>query len=413
LDNRMQAEIVVIGTELLLGQIIDTNAAYLAQQLSSIGVDLYYKSTVGDNKGRIVEVLKLATGRSDIVITTGGIGPTLDDMTRESVAEVVGVPLELRPHLLEQIKRMMGSRYTENNARQAHIPAGAAAIENAVGTAPGFIVPTPLGGVIVSLPGVPSELRYLTERAVIPYLKERFQISAVIVSRTLKCMGLTESFIDEALDDLITTGSNPTIGLLAQMQLGEIHVRLTAKAADETTAKTLIAPLEAKVRERLGRAVFAADEGEYERVVAELIRQHGLTIAVAECGLTGGAGHELSLALAGDRHFAAAVTANLPEALEQLLDVPGALLRQHGIVSPQVAVAMAHGVRHRNDADLGLAVTGAEHLAGSDETVAYIALAHGDEAITQDEYRRVSNPRLARQRIGRASLQVVYNHLVG
>jgi nicotinamide-nucleotide amidase len=147
----MQAEIVVIGTELLLGQIIDTNAAYLAQQLSNIGVDLYYKSTVGDNRGRIVEVLKLATGRSDIVITTGGIGPTLDDMTRESVAEVVGVPLELQPYLLEQIKHMMGSRYTDNNARQAHIPAGAVVIENPVGTAPGFAAPTPRGGVVVSL----------------------------------------------------------------------------------------------------------------------------------------------------------------------------------------------------------------------------------------------------------------------
>jgi nicotinamide-nucleotide amidase len=409
----MQAEIVVIGTELLLGQIIDTNAAYLAQQLSNIGVDLYYKSTVGDNKGRIVEVLKLASGRSDIVITTGGIGPTLDDMTRESVAEVVGAPLELQPHLLEQIKRMMGSRYTENNARQAHIPAGSVAIENPVGTAPGFIAPTPRNGVVVSLPGVPSELRYLTEHAVIPYLKERFKISAVIASRTLKCMGLTESYIDEALDDLIKTGSNPTIGLLAQMHLGEIHVRLTAKAADEAAAKTLIAPLEATVRERLGTAVFGADEAEYERVVADLLRQHGLTIAVAECGLTGGIGHELSLALAGDRHFAAAVTANLPEALEQLLDVPGSLLEQHGIVSPAVAAAMAHGVRRRNATDLGLAITGAERLPGGDETVACIALAHHDDAITPSEYRRVSSMRFARQRIGRASLQVLYNHLVG
>jgi competence/damage-inducible protein CinA-like protein len=408
----MQAEIVVIGTELLLGQIIDTNAAYLAQQLSSIGIDLYYKSTVGDNKARIVEVLRLATGRSDIVMTTGGIGPTLDDMTRESVADVVGVPLQLQPHLLEQIKHMMGSRYTENNARQAHIPAGATAIENPVGTAPGIITPTPRGGVVISLPGVPSELRYLTEHAVIPYLKERFNISAIIVSRTLKCMGLTESYIDEALDDLITTGSNPTIGLLAQMQLGEIHVRLTAKAADEVAANTLIAPLEVKVRERLGKAVFGVDEAEYERVVAELIRQHGLTIAVAECGLTGGVGHELSLALAGDRHFAAAVTANLPAALEQLLDVPEVLLKQHGIVSPEVAAAMARGIRRRNGTDLGLAVTGVERLHGGDETVAYIALAHGHDAITPGEYRRVSNMRFARQRIGRTSLQVVYQHLV-
>jgi competence/damage-inducible protein CinA-like protein len=408
----MQAEIVVIGTELLLGQIIDTNAAYLAQQLSSIGVDLYYKSTVGDNKGRIVEVLTLATGRSDIVITTGGIGPTLDDMTRESVAAVVGAPLQLQSHLLEQIKHIMGSRYTENNARQAHIPAGSVAIENPVGTAPGFIAPTARGGVVVSLPGVPNELRYLTEHAVIPYLQERFKISAMIFSRTLKCMGLTESYIDEALDDLISSGSNPTIGLLAQMQLGEIHVRLTAKATDEAAAKTLIAPLETKVRERLGTAVFGVDDDAYESVVAGLLRQHGLTIAVAECGLTGGVGHELSLALAGDRHFAAAVTANLPAALEQLLGIPEAFLQRHGLVSPEVAAAMARGVRERNATDLGLAVTGAERLSGGAETVAYMALAHGHDAIAPGEYRRVSNMRFARQRIGRASLQVVYQHLM-
>jgi nicotinamide-nucleotide amidase len=408
----MQAEIVVIGTELLLGQIIDTNAAYLAQQVSSIGVNLYYKSTVGDNKGRIVEVLKLASGRSDIVITTGGIGPTLDDMTRESVAEVLGVPLELQSHLLEQIKAMMGSRYTENNARQAYIPAAARPIENPVGTAPGFIAPTPRGGVIVSLPGVPSELRYLTEHVVMPYLKERFQISAVIVSRTLKCMGLTESYIDEALDDLIKVGSNPTIGLLAQMQLGEIHVRLTAKAADEPAAALLIEPLEVEVRQRLGKAIFGADDVEYEQVVAGLIRQRNLTIAVAEAGLTGGVGHELSLALAGDRHFAAAVVANLPSALEHLVDVPKDLLEQHGTVSPEVAAAMARGVRRRNGTDLGLAVTGAERLPSGNETVAYIALAHDDDAIAAGEYRRVSSMRFARQRIGRASLQVVYTHLV-
>jgi len=408
----MQAEIVVIGTELLLGQIIDTNAAYLAQQLSNIGIDLYYKSTVGDNKRRIVEVLKLATGRSDLVITTGGIGPTLDDMTRESVAEVLGVPLEVQPHLLEQIKRMMGNRYTENNARQAYIPAGALAIENPVGTAPSFLAPTPRGGAVVSLPGVPNELRYLMENAVIPRLKERFQIRAVIVSRTLKCVGLTESYIDEALDDLIKAGSNPTIGLLAQMQLGEIHVRLTAKAADEAAAAALITPLEVQVRQRLGNAVFGTDAVEYEQAVAELIRQRGLTIAVAESGVTGGVGHSLSTALADDKHFAAAVIAHQPAALEHLLDVRRTLLEAHGPVSPEVAAAMARGVRQRNDTDLGLAVTGAERLHGGNETVAYLALAHGRDGVTQSEYRRASNMRMTRQRIGRASLQLVHDHLV-
>src|SRR2546428_12945480 len=317
-ESSLQAEIVVIGTELLLGQIIDTNGAYLAQQLSSIGIDLYYKSAVGDNQGRIVETLKMASQRSDLVLTTGGIGPTLDDMTRESVAAVLGVPLELKLHLLEQIKAMMGSRYTENNARQAHIPAGALAIENPVGTAPAFIAPTPRGGAIVSLPGVPGELRYLMENKVMPHLKERFPVQSIIVSRTLKCLGLTESYIDEALDDLIKEGANPTIGLLAQMQLGEIHVRLTAKAANAAAATVLIDPLEAHVRQRLGKAVFGTDEVEYEQAVANLLRQHDLTIAVAESGLSGGGGEQQATALADGRHFVGPAVSPLPAAVGAL-----------------------------------------------------------------------------------------------
>ena len=248
------------------------------------------------------------------------------------------------------------------------------------------------------------------EHQVMPHLKERFHVQSMIVSRTLKCMGLTESYIDEALDDLIKEGSNPTIGLLAQMQLGEIHVRLTAKAANAASATALIGPLDTQVRQRLGKAVFGIDELEYEQAVANLIRQHDLTIAVAESGLSGGVGHQLATALADGRHFAA-VMAHLPAALEHLLDVPEALLQQYGSVSPEVAAAMARGVRRRNETDLGLAV-GAERLNGGPDTVAYIALAHGHDALTAHEYRRVSNMRFARQRIGRASLQVIYDHLV-
>ena len=408
----MQAEIVVIGTELLLGQIIDTNAAYIAQQLATLGIDLYYKSTVGDNKTRIVETLRRAVGRSDLIITTGGIGPTLDDMTRESVAEVLGVPLQLQPHLLSQIKAMMGQRYTDNNARQAHIPEGALAIENPVGTAPIFVAPTPRGGAVVSLPGVPGELRYLMEHAVLPHLKEHFQVQTMLVSRTLKCLGLTESYIDEALDDLIQAGSNPTIGLLAQMQLGEIHVRLTAKASDAEAAAALLDPLDKLVRQRLGQAVFGTDEVEYDQAVAALLRHRGLTIAVAESGLSGGVGHELGNALAGGDLFAAAVIAHGATALQHLLDITPALLDRHGLVSPEIAAAMARGVRQRNSTDLGLAVTAAERWQGGQDTVAYIALAHGDNALTAREYRRTGSMRLIRQRIGRGSLQILYDHLV-
>jgi len=250
------------------------------------------------------------------------------------------------------------------------------------------------------------------ENTVLPHLKARFGIEAMIVSRTLKCMGLSESYIDEQLDDLIKTSDNPTIGLLAQMQLGEIHVRLTAKAAHADAAGQLIDPLEQQVRARLGKAVFGVDEAEYEQAVADLLKQHDCAIAVAESGLSGGVGHQLGNALAGDRRFAAAVMAHLPTALQQLLGVPAELLERHGAASPEVAAAMARGVRRRNGADLGLAVTGAERLDGGDETGAYIALAHGDDAVTASAYRRVSSMRFARQRIGRASLQLVYEHFV-
>ncbi|MDE0206556.1 MAG: CinA family protein, partial [Candidatus Tectomicrobia bacterium] len=235
---------------------------------------------------------------------------------------------------------------------------------------------------------------------------------SVLVSRTLKCLGLTESYIDETLDDLIQEGSNPTIGLLAQMQLGEIHVRLTAKAANEAAAAVLLDPLESTVRERLGRAVYGRDAVEYDQAVAELLRRHDVTIAVAESGMSGGVGHELGSALTPDHRFVAAVMAHHPTALERLLDVPPELVTRYGIVSPEVAAAMARNVRRRNETDLGLAVTGAEQFQGGQDTVACIALAHGSDSVTASEYRRVSSMRFARQRIGRAGLQAVYEHLV-
>ena len=409
----MQAEIVVIGTELLLGQIIDTNGAYLAQQLSSIGIDLYYKSAVGDNKGRIVETLKMASERSDLVLTTGGIGPTLDDMTRESVAEVLGVPLELKPHLLEQIKAMMGSRYTENNARQAHIPAGALAIENPVGTAPSFIAPTPRGGAIVSLPGVPGELRYLMEHKVMPHLKERFHVQSIIVSRTLKCMGLTESYIDEALDDLIKEGSNPTIGLLAQMQLGEIHVRLTAKAANEAAGDRShrspghpgsATPWEGRLWHR--RARIRTGSGK-PHSAARPDHRCGRIRPERRCRPSTSHGLWLTVGTLPPPSWR---TCQRRWSISWMCRKPCSSSTAPSV--PRWLRPWPVALRRRNETDLGLAVTGAERLNGGPDTVAYIALAHGNDALTAHEYRRVSSMRFARQRIGRASLQAIYDHLV-
>ncbi|MEK7827785.1 MAG: CinA family nicotinamide mononucleotide deamidase-related protein [Thermodesulfobacteriota bacterium] len=270
----MKAEIIAVGTELLLGQIVDTNSAHMAQQLTTIGLDLHYKSTVGDNLKRIKSTLRNAMGRSDFIITTGGIGPTLDDLTREAVAEVLGRPLVFNPTLFDQISDFftrMGRTASPNNRKQAFIPEGAIPIENPVGTAPGFIAEQD-GKAIIIVPGVPHEMRYFMEHSVLPYLRNKLGIREVIVSRVLKLFGIGESLVDERLKDLIEQGTNPTIGLLAHTQIGEIHVRLTAKETERSRAESLNASLEAKIRERLQEFIFGVDEESYADAVVD--RRH-------------------------------------------------------------------------------------------------------------------------------------------
>ena len=278
----MKAEIIAVGTELLLGQIVDTNSAHIAQQLTTIGLDMHFKSTVGDNLERIKSTLHNALCRSDIIITTGGIGPTLDDLTREAVAEVLGKPLVFHQALFDQLSDFFirqGRTVSPNNRKQAYIPEGAIPIENPVGTAPGFIAEQE-GKAIITVPGVPHEMRYFMEHSVLPYLREKLGIREVIVSRVLKLTGIGESLVDERLKDLIEQGANPTIGLLAHTQIGEIHVRLTAKANERRLAETLNASLERKIRDRLEEFIFGVDEETYEGVLGSFLRSAGITLGV-------------------------------------------------------------------------------------------------------------------------------------
>ncbi len=227
-----RAELVMIGSELLLGQLVDTNAAYLARELAQIGCDLYFKTTVGDNAGRMEEAFRLALGRAGLVIASGGLGPTEDDLTREVAARVMGRELVFHQPLMDQIEERMRSRgfaLSPNNRKQAFLPAGAVPIENRRGTAPGFILEGQ-PGTIIAMPGVPAELEWMTQAAVIPYLRRRYGITATIVSRTLKISGMTESAVDHVVGDLIRDSANPTVGILAS--LGLIRLRITAKAAD-------------------------------------------------------------------------------------------------------------------------------------------------------------------------------------
>lgn len=280
------AEIITIGTEILLGEIVDTNTRYIARTLRSLGVDLYRTITIGDNIDRIASAINHSMERANIIITTGGLGPTVDDPTREAVAKAVGVQTEFREDLWQQVVETI-SRYgrtpSENQKRQAYVPQGAIGLRNPVGTAPCFIVETETNA-IISLPGVPAEMEHVLHESVIPYLQKRFGLDEVIKVRVLHCAGLGEGMIDEKIADLETL-SNPTVGLAAHT--GVVDVRITAKAKSESEVQAMIAQVEAQVRERLGVIVFGADDDRLENVVLEKLNQKGLTLTVIESGLAG------------------------------------------------------------------------------------------------------------------------------
>lgn len=280
------AEIITIGTEILLGEIVDTNTRYIARTLRGLGVDLYRTITIGDNSDRIALAIQHSMERAEIVITTGGLGPTVDDPTREAVAKAAGVELEFREDLWEQVVSVIsryGRKPSENQRRQAYIPKGAIGIPNPVGTAPCFIVETERNAV-ASLPGVPNEMEHILHESIIPYLQKRFSLNQIIKIRVLHCSGLGEGMIDEKIADLETL-SNPTVGLAAHT--GVVDIRIAAKAMDEAEADGMIAQIEEQIRERLGDVVFGADEDRLEDIVLNTVAKRGWTLVGVESGLDG------------------------------------------------------------------------------------------------------------------------------
>lgn len=280
------AELIAIGTELLLGEIQDTNTRYLARTLRDFGVDIYRATMVGDNSSRIAQAIREALQRSQIILTTGGLGPTVDDPTRAAVALALDIETEYRPELWEQIQarfQRYGRAPSENNRRQAWIPSGAIPIENPVGTAPAFICET-INACIISLPGVPREMEYLLEHAVLPYLRERFQLTGTIKAKVLHIAGVGESQIDEWIGDL-ETSANPTVGLLAHP--GQVDIRITAKAESQEAADQMIADMETQVRQRVPEGLYGVDQQTLEEAIQQEIHQRGWDLAVVECGLGG------------------------------------------------------------------------------------------------------------------------------
>ncbi len=313
----MAIEIITIGTELLLGDILDTNARAIALALRESGLDLHWISTVGDNPSRIAQSLRQATSRAEGVITTGGLGPTVDDPTREAAAEAFGLPLEFRPELWEAISARMsrwGRTPTENNRRQAFLPRGALPIENPVGTAPGFIVETSSSAVL-SLPGVPREMEHMLKATVIPYLREKLGAPSLIRSTVLHLVGLGESQIDERVGDLERL-SNPTVGLAAHS--GIIDVRITAKGDHPDQVQSALTRIASEVRRRLPEAVFGQDDETLEEDILARLALRALRLATVEWGTGGKLSGRLG-ATSGSRSYSAGLT--LPGSAADLAEV--------------------------------------------------------------------------------------------
>jgi nicotinamide-nucleotide amidase len=282
----MEAEIITIGTELLLGELIDTNTRKIAFALRDIGLDLYRTSTVGDNAERIAQAIRESISRAQVVITTGGLGPTVDDVTREGVALAFGVTTEFHPESWDQIQERFarfGRKPTENNRRQAYLPQGATAIENPIGTAPGFMVDKE-DGVVIALPGVPAEMQHLLENFVLPFLLQRLKLSETIKTRIIRTSGVGESWLDDHIGDLERL-SNPTVGLAAHP--GRVDIRITAKASTPKDAEGMIEQVSSTIRERLGDAIYGIDDASLEKVALDSVTEHGWRLAILESG-TGG-----------------------------------------------------------------------------------------------------------------------------
>ncbi len=378
----MRCEIVAVGTELLLGQIVDTNSSWMGGQLAQAGIDSHFQVKVGDNRSRIVETIRRALDRSDAVILCGGLGPTQDDITREAIADVMGVALVRDDAMGEKIRRgfeARGRRFTENNLRQADCPVGASFIPEMPGTAPGLVCP--LGKqVIYAVPGVPFEMREMMTGTILPDLKRRAGVTAVIKSRVLKSWGETESRLAELLAeriDALDRAGNPTIAFQASGIEG-LKIRITAKAENAEAAEAVIAREEANVRGIVGDAIFAADEQTMESAILDLLRERGLSLAVAESVTGGLVGARLTAVPGASDVFRGALVSYASEVKFDVLGVP-----EGPVISAAAAEAMARGVRERLGADVGIATTGVAGPAeqeGHPHGTVFLGLAHDGNA---------------------------------
>jgi nicotinamide-nucleotide amidase len=404
----MKAEVVGVGTELLLGQIPNSNAQWISERLAEIGVVVRNHQAVGDNVDRIVEVLRLALSRADVVIVTGGLGPTQDDVTREAISIVLGAPLERHPEIEEMLRgkfRALGREMPESNLVQADVPAGARPITPRRGTAPGLAAGSG-GRLLYAVPGVPAEMREMLHDSILPELAEAGGPSA-LVSRVLRSTGIAESKVAELLDDLFRESENPTIAFLASS--GEVKVRLTAMAATRADAEELIAPLAAEVADRLGDVVFTTADEELEQVIGRALRARRQKVSCAESLTGGGIAKRLTAAPGASDYFVGSAVCYSVEAKASVLGVSKETLEGPGVVSEACAREMAAGARRIFASDVSIAVTGAagpEPHGGSPPGEVWIAL----DAEDRRHARRLRAPG-DRQQVERWTEQAVLDLL--
>ena len=364
----MTAEVLCVGSELLLGNITNGNARWIAEQLAALGVPHQRQMVVGDNRERLMAEVRQAAGRCRVLITTGGLGPTPDDLTTEAIAAAFGTPLVEHPEIWAEIQARLSARgriCSPSNRRQAFLPEGAAVLPNPTGTAPGMIWSPVPGFTVLTFPGVPSEMKAMWQQTAAPWLRQSGLAAGVFASRMLRFWGVSESALAEEMADLLEQ-ANPTVAPYAGA--GEVKLRITARAEHQADAEALLLPVEREIRRRTGQSCFGVDEQSLAEVVLEQLRQRGQTVAVAESCTGGGLGAALAAVPGASDVFLGGVIAYANGVKQGLLGVPAELLQAHGAVSDPVAQAMAEGARCVTGADWGLAITGvAGPGGGSDE----------------------------------------------
>jgi nicotinamide-nucleotide amidase len=412
----LRAEIVAVGTELLLGQIANTNARWMSESLAAIGVDVLHHQAVGDNLERIVETIRLASSRADVVIVTGGLGPTQDDITRDALGVLLGARMVRHPELEEMLRekfRSFGRReMPESNLRQADVPEGARYIPPDRGTAPGLAADLPGGARIYAVPGVPEEMVEMMEETILPELASASG-SGVVRSRVLRCAGIGESALAERVDDLFSGSANPTIAFLASS--GEVKVRITAKAATASEADALIEPVAEEVRRRLGDEVFTSEDESLEQAVVRLLSGSGKTLACAESITGGGVGARLTSVPRASEVFVGSAVVYRNEAKMGVLGVSPETLEGPGPVSEECAREMAAGARRVFGSDVGLALTGAagpEAHGGAPPGTIWIAL-EGDDVAHARGFQVPGERDRVRRWAEQAALDLVRRYLEG